>query len=442
MLLAARSGKDVAVRALLDSGARALVRDDNGTTPLHVAAGLGDLRLIEVLLGEATDGNPENPAQKPTWRLNGERIELDTRDARGCTPLHYAAKIEEDSAFGAVGQLVAAGGDTDAQDNDGATPLHVAASHTSASAVGALLQNGASPNVVDDDGASPLHRLVQCSPEEDAELRAFTALIQKGADPKAPDSEGQTPLHYVASGDYVGEDAFAKALIEARADTNARDRKLRTPLHCATESGGGSGPVVRALIDGGANPNAKDDGHGQTPLHQIARRGGDAELAKLLVDGGAALQARDGDDWTPLHVAVDAGNSDVARVLVVAGADPYRGSIFSAGWSPIDQADERVVSPEMAKALVGDPNRRDQDGRTPLHEAAAGALLNWLNALIGAGADPNVRDKDGRTPLHDAELSPPCVDALIAAGADTNTRDRDGNTPLVGPRRLSRNAGA
>ena len=189
------------------------------------------------------------------------------------------------------------------------------------------------------------------------------------------------------------------------------------------------GPVFKALIDGGANPNAKDEGLGQTPLHVVSRIG-DAEQARLLVSAGADEFSRDGDELTPLHVAVHVGNSEVARVLVVAGADPYYKSI-SSDWSPINEANERIVGPEMVRALVGDPNKRDRDGRTPLHEATAGELLDWLKALIQAGADPNVGDKDGRTPLHEAEFSPQCVDALIAAGADPNTRDKDGNTPLI-----------
>lgn len=416
MLLAARSGKDVAVRALLNSGARALVRDDNGTTPLHVAAGCGNLRLIEALLGEATDGDPENLDQKPSLRLNGERLDLDTRDARGRTPLHYAAENESDSALGTVGQLITAGGDPNAQDNDGATPLHLAASRASPSAVCALVQLGAGPDVVDRQGMSPLHRLVQCSPQEDPELRAFAALINAGTDPNVSDSVGQTPLHHAARAE-VEDAAFVAALIETGANPDAHDRGLRTPLHCAIESEA-CRPVVRALIDGGADPNAKDDGRGQTPLHEVARGAEDAELGRLLIGAGANVHVRDGDQLTPLHIAVQVGNPEVAQVLIAAGADPYHGG--SSGWSPFDEVDERVVSPEMVKVLVGDPNKRGQSGRTLLHEAAAGTQLNWLKALIGAGADPNVRDKNGRTPLDEVERSPQCVDALIAGGADAN----------------------
>ena len=213
ILLAAKSGKPMAVRALLDSGAKASVRNDSGTTPLHVASGCGDPELIDALLGESRGGDVENVEQKPTWWLNGQRIDLDSREACGSTPLHYAAEIEDDDALVAVGKLIVAGADPDAQNNGGETPLHVAASGACPSAVCALLQHGASIGIFDGNGRSPLHRLVRCSPEEDPELRAFAALVDAGADPNAPDNQGQTPLHRAVCADWE-DAAFVSALIE------------------------------------------------------------------------------------------------------------------------------------------------------------------------------------------------------------------------------------
>ena len=115
----------------------------------------------------------------------------------------------------------------------------------------------------------------------------------------------------------------------------------------------------------------------------------------------------------------------------MAGGDPDAQDSSAAGrdWSPIHEANERVVEPDMVVALVGDPNKQDGTGRTPLHDAAVNGELNWLNALIKAGADPNVRDQDGMVPLHHAESWPQCVAALLAAGADPSIRDKDGNRP-------------
>ena len=442
MLVAAREGQVTAVRVLLESRAKGVVRDDSGTTPLHLAAGHGDLGLVEALLGEVV-----GDSEKPDRRLNGERVDVNARDGGGRTPLHFVAECDDgwlevagDTTQAAVGdlateshpglvvaRLVDAGADPNTRDNDGRTPLQVAAAQGSPDTVCALLKSGASPEIVDYKNVTPLHRLVQRRPEEDCELRAFNALIESGVDPNRPDNLGRTPLHCVSGSEHADDATFAKALLDAGANPNSRDRSRRTPLHYAVGSGAES--VVRALVDGGADANAKDDGRGETPLHVVARYG-DAEHAKLLIGAGATLGARDGDSQTPLHVAVQAGDADVARVMVAAGADPYHRSI-SLDWSPIQEADERKAGHAMVWALVGDPNKRDENGRTPLHEAAAGGLPNWMNALLEAGADPNVRDKDGRTPLHEAVWPGEAgAEALTAAGADPTIQDKDGCTPF------------
>ena len=81
-----------------------------------------------------------------------------------------------------------------------------------------------------------------------------------------------------------------------------------------------------------------------------------------------------------------------------------------------------------------DPNRRDELGSTPLHEAAGNDdALATVAALIDAGADPNARDVEGFTPLHFTAWFHPdtaVIAALIDAGADPVARNDYGSTPL------------
>jgi hypothetical protein len=70
---------------------------------------------------------------------------------------------------------------------------------------------------------------------------------------------------------------------------------------------------------------------GWTKLHYVAYFGHGHEIERRLAKGDA-IGALEGGSWTLLHVAVIAGNSETARVLIEHGAlqtaDKY-------GWTPL-----------------------------------------------------------------------------------------------------------
>jgi len=96
------------VQGCLAAGAEVNARTEYGITPLHSAAGIGPLVLIELLLGAGALVNAQ--------------------DAYGWTPLHNAAQLNNDPAV--IRALVSAGAEVNAQDESGWTPLHWAAQST------------------------------------------------------------------------------------------------------------------------------------------------------------------------------------------------------------------------------------------------------------------------------------------------------------------------
>jgi ankyrin repeat protein len=78
------------------------------------------------------------------------------------------------------------------------------------------------------------------------------------------------------------------------------------------------------------------------------------------------------------------------------------------------------------------PNVRDEDMRTPLHQAVLGNSIGLVGLLIEAGAELDARDAQGFTPLHFAaqEFLPEIARILVGKGADVNARDEDGNSVL------------
>ena len=79
-------------------------------------------------------------------------------------------------------------------------------------------------------------------------------------------------------------------------------------------------------------------------------------------------------------------------------------------------------------------------GMTALGEAVATGKLEFVRALIHAGADPNVRGYGGRTALMrlDEDATAEIVRALLAAGAKVNLRDEEGNTALHAAARVEK----
>ena len=87
-----------------------------------------------------------------------------------------------------------------------------------------------------------------------------------------------------------------------------------------------------------------------------------------------------------------------------------------------------------------DPNDRDGQGRTRLHNLFVGLFeceLSELQQALKAGCDVNAVDNWGDTPLHtfigaimNDAARPDLIRALVKAGANVNAAGRRGNTPL------------
>jgi len=129
-------------------------------------------------------------------------------------------------------------------------------------------------------------------------------------------------------------------------------------------------------------------GDGMTPLHLAAERG-DHELAVSLLKAGAdpAAVTRIGR-YTPLHVAAKGGHHLVVRALVDAKADV--GALTTTGAAPLHFAAASGSSETVTILLEhgADVNVREpQWGQTPLMFAAASGRTEVVKVLLAHGAD-------------------------------------------------------
>ena len=170
LVTAVRAGETKVVEKLI-SVTPDLVKghDLEGATPLHHAAGFGNLATMKLLLDKGADVNAPN--------------------RRKSTPLFWALHDEAK-----VRLLLAAGAKVDARSNDGRTPLYLVASiPNSIPVLRLLLEKGADVNARLLTGATPL----MAASRGDAET--IRVLLEKGADVNAKSAAGATALMAAAS---------------------------------------------------------------------------------------------------------------------------------------------------------------------------------------------------------------------------------------------------
>jgi len=441
-LLSVKNGKKEIVKLVIPQLSDANVRDESGTTPLHLT---DSVEIAQLLIAKGADVNArDNYGNTPLHSTDSVEVarmliakgaNVNARDESGTTPLQSTHSVEVAQVLIAKGadvnvrnrfdgttllhstdsvevaqSLIAKGADVNARGNYGNTPLH---STRSVEVAQLLIAKRANINAKNRDGNTPLHSTYS---GEVAQL-----LIAKGADINARNSGGDTPLHTTRSGE------VAQLLIAKGADVNARSKGGNTPLHSTD-----SGEVAQLLIAKGADVNARSKG-GNTPLHSTDS----VEVAQLLIAKGADVNARNSGGSSPLHTT-DSG--EVAQLLIAKGADVNARN--SGGSSPLHTTYSRrgMVLPSRGKVWLllsnrADVNARDNYGQTPLHLTKSRQVAQLL---LSHRADVNAKDNYGSTPLHRIVacdiprtlLVKKFAELLIAKGADVNTKDNYGNTPL------------
>ncbi|XWS40789.1 hypothetical protein CRYUN_Cryun17cG0025600 [Craigia yunnanensis] len=113
---------------------------------------------------------------------------------------------------------------------------------------------------------------------------------------------------------------FMDKLLEGGLNIDEVDKDGHTALHKAII--GNKEAVISHLLRKGASPHVKDK-DGATPLHYAVHVGA-MQTVKLLLKYDVDVNIADRDGWTPLHIAVQSRNRDIAKVLLINGADKTR----------------------------------------------------------------------------------------------------------------------
>ncbi|XP_029287338.1 LOW QUALITY PROTEIN: serine/threonine-protein phosphatase 6 regulatory ankyrin repeat subunit C [Cottoperca gobio] len=454
------------------------LQDQEQSSPLHAAAYLGDVNIMDLLI---TSG-----------------AKINAKDQGLLTPLHRAAASRNEKA---VALLLKHGAEVNTQDKYGHTPLHMAAAKWATGCAEALIPHVCSLDVADRSGRTPLHHAAHSGHEEMVNL-----LLKKGANVSAKDKKDRQAIHWAA---YLGHVEVVKLMVSHSADVTCKDKRAYTPLHAAAASGQldmvkyllrlvvetdepnifgstalhmachtGQDTVATELVNCGANINQPNH-HGSTPLHLSAasssgvlclelliNNGADVNVqnkegksplhmaamhgrftgSQILIQNGGEIDCADMFGNTPLHVAARYGQELLISTLLTNGADKTKQGIH--GMLPLHLAvlygfpdccrkllsnGQFYIMPSQVPSAGDDINISDDHGRTCLHAAASGGNIDCLNLLLNsATAELDVKDNLGRSPLHYAAANgnSQCTISLVRAGAEVNELDLTGCSPL------------
>ncbi|CAH1969286.1 unnamed protein product [Acanthoscelides obtectus] len=340
-------------------------KDENGTTPLMVAAAKGRSSLVRELLAHGADPNVEdndswtallNAAKEGysdiVLQLLEHNAEIDHRDMGGWTALMWATyKGHTETAL----LLIERGADVNAHGNYHVSSLIWAAGRGRTEIVDALLRHGAKVNVGDKYGTTAL---VWASRKGHTEI--VEMILRAGANVDTAGMYSWTALLVATYGNHID---VVSLLLEHKPNVNALDKDGCSPLTIACKEG--YYEIATALMATGAYINIQDRSGDTNLIHAV--KGGHRQIVEALLKKYADVDIPGKERKTPIYIAVEKGNVNIVKILL-------------------------NVNPDLEIAT--------KDGDTPLLKAVRSRNAEIVQILLDKKAKVSAADKKGDTALH------------------------------------------
>ncbi len=409
LLVAAANRRSDLIYVLLKNGADPNFEKDPGITALGIACMFDDWSMVDLLITHGANVNYCAPNGESTLSmacaqgavnavqmLVAHNAQTDVRDAKGVTPLLHAVMHQTENSLAIAQMLLEKGADVNFGMPNGYTPLMGATQMNNMELALLLLEHGADVQIRQNPGgASALSIAVALGHAEMAELLlANKADISVGINP-------QTSLLGYAS--MLTRADMMEALLKHGADANTRDaRSNATPLHVTAT---GNALIIDSIKLMGAAS--------LLPQHESKM---DAPYAcQVLLKYGADVNATDNDGTTPAMIAAMDGSPDTLAVLIKHGAN--LNAADAQGRTPLILA----VLPAEMKADISLTHVSPQAAAQVKPQVTQSMqqypqVVETVKALLAAGADITAKDKAGKT-ARDYATEPEVIRLLDEAAA-------------------------
>lgn len=230
-------------------------------------------------------------------------VDINERDEKGNTPLHYAARV---GRLAIIRLLVEQGADVTIENQAGRTPLDIVQSNHYVKST-RLLSKVMEQQLQSAD--MNLHEAVQRLNQEKT-----VALLDNGMNINSRDVNGNTPLHIAAT---TGRLSMIDLLLKRGADVTLENGQGNTPLALAISAN--HIKAIQHLLK--AQRTTSQPEH-LPPFHRAAVDN-DTLLTKRMMKQGTAVDTLDDEGRTALQVVSRKGMLDMVKFLIANGADVH-----------------------------------------------------------------------------------------------------------------------